>query len=327
MSAPPKSPFKEQGEYFSQLAAAHTSQADGTIRAEDRQKLKERTRFYYDRAADATRVRSFWNFGYSGADAVGKIRKYIPEFGKREETDGFSEQLYFAAVQQLPIGVEDLAGMTVLDIGCGLGEGLNFLSRILPASRMVGLDLSQKSVDMANGRLARRSTLTYVCGDAENAPFEDGEIDVVVNIESAHTYPDHARFLQEVARILKPGGYMAQVDLYADGRRWEETLAAREKVPQLDWIRERDISAEVRTAVRSRLLPGSFFNRQFADIPAIVRAYAVRHISFLYGRSFAGVPDDTYIKLMRRLRLFRTGENAPISADASYRLSVAQRRQ
>ena len=325
-SAPPKRSYEEQGEYFSQLAAAHTLEADGPMGSEDKLKLKEHTRFYYERAAAVTRVRSFWNFGYSSAEALKEIRGYIPEFGKRDETDGFSEQLYFATVGQLPVKLEELAGMSLLDIGCGLGEGLNFLSRILPATRMTGLDLSQNAVGSANARLSRGSMLNYVCGDAENAPFGDGEMDVIINVESAHTYPDCRKFLQEVVRVLKPGGYFSQVDLYSNGKRWDRTLSARKDVEHLEWISEQDISAGVRAAVRSRLVPGSFFERQFADVPPIPRAYAIRHFSFLYGRSFAGVPDDSYIKLLRRLRLFRTGQNAPISPDASYRLSVARRR-
>lgn len=317
-------------EYFTQLAAAHTTEMVGPMRSEDKLKLKEHTRYYYERAATETRIKNFWNWGYNSSDTLDEIRKYLPEFALHGDTDGFSEQLYFAALSQLPGNLEELSGETLLDIGCGPGEGLNFLSRLLPATRMIGLDLSQNAVGGANSRFSRGSGLTYVYGDAENVPLDDGEVDVVINIESAHTYPDHRKFLEEVARVLKPGGHFTQVDIFADGGKLARTLAVRKEVDGLEWICDKDISAEVRASIRSRLTPGSYFHRQFQYLPLILRAYVFRHVSYMFGRSFAGIPDDNYIKLLRRLRLFRTGldENGNVAAippGACYRLAVARK--
>jgi len=317
-------------EYSNQLIDAHTSEAAGSLRSEDERRLKEHTRYYYERiyerASAVSRDRNFWNFGYSGADVLEGIREHIPEFADRNETDGFSEQLYFYTVMQLPIKFEELPGMSLLDIGCGGGEGLNFLSRTLPDTHMIGLDLSHNAVDWANARFSRDSRLRYVYGDAENVPVGDSELDVVVNVESAHTYPDNRRFLEEVARILKPGGYFSQVDVYSHGGKWTRTLSTRSEVDQLEWICDKDISAEVRASIRSRCEPGSFFQRQFESLPRIYRAYIFRHFTFLYGRIFAGIPDDNYIKLLRRLRLFQAGKNETLPPGACYRYSLARKR-
>lgn len=67
--------------------------------------------------------------------------------------------------------------------------------------------------------------------------------DAVINVEASHCYPDFPGFLQEVARVLKPGGYF----LYADFRfaediaKWESEL---EKAP-MKLKQVRDISREV----------------------------------------------------------------------------------
>jgi len=69
--------------------------------------------------------------------------------------------------------------------------------------------------------------LDFVQGDAENLPFPDQSFDAVINVEASHQYPHFPRFLEEVARVLRPGGYF----LYTDSRRapviakWEAALA------------------------------------------------------------------------------------------------------
>lgn len=321
---------KNYREYSAQLTASHTSEAAGSVQSEDERKLKEQTRYYYERiyerAAAMSRDKNFWNFGYSSPATLERIRERIPEFGSGPDTDGFSEQLYFYTVMQLPLTFEELAGMSLLDIGCGGGEGVNFLSRTLPATRMIGLDLSHNAVDWANARFSRDSRLSYIYGDAENVPVGDGELDVVINVESAHTYPDNRRFLEEVARVLKPGGFFSQVDVYSHGAKWTRTRSTRSEVEQLEWIRDEDISAEVKASIRSRCRPGSFFHRQFDSVPWLYRAYIFRHFSFLYGRIFAEIPDDNYIKLLRRLRIFPAGENETIPPGACYRYSLARKR-
>jgi len=324
-SASPGKSFWEHNEYFRQLATALASGAAGTTPNGDRAKVKERTRNYYDSAAVSTRVQSFWNLGYSSADALREIQDHIPEFGRHNETDGLSEQLYFATVKQMPLKLDELAEMSLLDVGCGLGEGLNFLSRMLPGTRMVGLDLSPNAVGSANARLARGSALSFVCGDAESIPFDDAGIDVVISVESAQFYPDNRRFLQEVARTLKPGGYFSQADLYIDDEGWERTLSARKGVDQLEWIRDKDISPEVRTALTARLMPGSHFHRKFGDVPQIARASLIRHFDLLCGQSVAEAAGERPTKIFRRRRSVRAGAGSPGSTGASYRLSLAQR--
>jgi len=273
----------------------------GTARTDEARRIKERMKNYYDGAADATRAKTFWNLGYSSADTLREIQEHIPEFGRHNETDGFSEQLYFATLRHIPIKLEELAEMSLLDVGCGLGEGLNFLSRILPETSMIGVDLSPRAVRSANLRVSRGPALSFVHGDAEDMPFDDAGLDVIINVEGAQSYPDTHGFLREVVRTLKPGGYFSQVDLYVDHDRWERTLSARTEVGQLEWICNKDISSEVRAALKSRLTPGSHFQRRFGDAPKIVRSSAIRHFGLLHR------------------------QGAPTSPGASYRLSVAQR--
>ncbi len=51
--------------------------------------------------------------------------------------------------------------------------------------------------------------------DAQDLKFPDGIFDVVIDVESSHRYPDFARFVREVYRVLRPAGCF----LFADFRR------------------------------------------------------------------------------------------------------------
>ena len=66
----------------------------------------------------------------------------------------------------------------------------------------------------ANANLGDRIDFEYA-NCSRSLPFADGSVDVVVNIESARHYSDRRRFLQEVYRILKPGGKIVASDWMA----------------------------------------------------------------------------------------------------------------
>lgn len=54
--------------------------------------------------------------------------------------------------------------------------------------------------------------LEFRAGDASNLPIEKESIDLVINVESAHCYPNFLKFVQEVERVLKPGGHFMFAD-------------------------------------------------------------------------------------------------------------------
>jgi SAM-dependent methyltransferase len=92
--------------------------------------------------------------------------------------------------------------MRVLDLGCGVGHLVGWLTRHAPA-RYHGIDLSMNSV-----RAARHSTdLSEVSvGDAARLPFRDASYDRVVCNGAAHHLPDLRTVLGEIRRVLRPAG-------------------------------------------------------------------------------------------------------------------------
>ena len=157
----------------------------------------------------------FFNFGYEENPPMG-----LP-LAPTDEPDRYCIQLYHVTAAQI-----DLAGKSVLEVSCGAGGGASYIMRHLGPASCTGLDLNPASIAICRKR-HRLPGLDFLQGDAQNLTFPDESFDAVINVEASHQYPDFPRFLDEVARVLRPGGHF----MYADSRRpadiagWEAALA------------------------------------------------------------------------------------------------------
>ena len=118
-----------------------------------------------------------------------------------------------AAARQIVDGL-DLAGKTVLDIGCALG-GIDVLLAREHDCRIVGLDVERSLVERGRARvaaagLADRIELRLV--EPGPLPIDDAAVDVVFGKDSRIHIADKRGFFAEVFRVLKPGGVLAASD-------------------------------------------------------------------------------------------------------------------
>jgi ubiquinone/menaquinone biosynthesis C-methylase UbiE len=109
----------------------------------------------------------------------------------------------------------EIAGKQVLEVGSGRGGGAKYVASHLNPASYTGLDLAQSAVDLAN-KIHVVPNLKFIQGSAESIPLADNSIDVVLNVESCHAYGSVEKFLSEVKRVLKPGGYLLLVDFRSD---------------------------------------------------------------------------------------------------------------
>ncbi len=103
-------------------------------------------------------------------------------------------------------GRDALAGLRVLEIGCGRGVGVEILFG-LGAAHVTAFDLDPRMIERAQKRLARY--VDRVClsvGDAEAIEAPDASFDAVVDYGILHHVPDWRKAIGEVARVLRPGG-------------------------------------------------------------------------------------------------------------------------
>lgn len=106
-----------------------------------------------------------------------------------------------------------LAGRRVLEVGCGRGVGMEILLA-LGAAHVTGFDLDAKMVALARERVAQYGDRVRVfAGDAEAIDAPDAGFNAVVDYGSLHHIPNWQKALEEIARVLKPGGVFYFEDL------------------------------------------------------------------------------------------------------------------
>ncbi|MBV9384170.1 MAG: class I SAM-dependent methyltransferase [Streptosporangiaceae bacterium] len=230
----------------------------------------------YDSIAGSWNLGDTWNWGLYDPEIARELNDLIAGYDQFS-TDGFAEQMYYYTLRQIPIPIHYHKGKRILEIGSGLGGGLNFLSRVLPGTELTGLDISRVAVQRASSRYSRPGTIHFTYGDAESLPFEDHTFDAVLNIESSHNYPNLETFLAEVARVLIPGGYFSITDFFTDVQQ-ARLDQAKAKCTHLEWIAQTDVSEQVGAAVRQRMAPGSYVRTTLArQRMSLIRRIIARH--------------------------------------------------
>ncbi|MFO7954251.1 malonyl-ACP O-methyltransferase BioC [Thioalkalivibrio sp.] len=94
----------------------------------------------------------------------------------------------------------------IVDLGCGIGEALDHLSRRYRSARLAGVDFAPAMVARARrrGRWLRRPQV--VCGDLEALPLAEQSFDLAVSSSALQWCSDLDQAFSEVRRILRPGG-------------------------------------------------------------------------------------------------------------------------
>jgi len=103
-------------------------------------------------------------------------------------------------------------GMHVLDVACGAGQpSFVAAARVGPAGRVTGIDISPRMLALAATRAHRMGLhqLSFVEMDAETLLFEDATFDAVICTCGVMFFPEAARAVGEMCRVLKPGGRVA----------------------------------------------------------------------------------------------------------------------
>jgi ubiquinone/menaquinone biosynthesis C-methylase UbiE len=149
------------------------------------------------------RVRDYWN-----------VRPCGTAYGQTAAGEGIDLERMAAARYALEPYILELADFEtgrdrrVLEIG--VGGGVDFLNWIRHGAQATGIDLTSAGVELTRQRLRAAGVPDHeyqlLVDDAENLRFEKESFDIVYSYGVLHHTPDTERALQEVYRVLAPGG-------------------------------------------------------------------------------------------------------------------------
>ncbi|MDP7599984.1 MAG: class I SAM-dependent methyltransferase [Rhodospirillales bacterium] len=111
-------------------------------------------------------------------------------------------------------------GAKTIDVGCGAGKITRLLTEM--GAEVTGIDPGERQ--LARARAATPvGNETFVEGVAENLPFDDQSMDIVLFFNSFHHIPksDLAAAIKEAHRVLRPGGKLYFAEPVADGPQFE----------------------------------------------------------------------------------------------------------
>ena len=145
-------------------------------------------------------VREYWNQYVIGIDISNK------EIGSPaffDEIEAYHQSKYND--ESKLIDYRRYSGKKLLEIGCGWGSDLILFAA--NGANVTGIDLSESAIKLARMYFDYRQVPADLkVGNAEELQFADDEFDVVVSLGVLHHTPNTQKAIDEVYRVLKPGG-------------------------------------------------------------------------------------------------------------------------
>ena len=135
-----------------------------------------------------------------------RFRRYAEKYEKESQISGWSDHGLSRRVTTFErvLDSTDLpSNALILDLGCGAGTYCRFLRK--KGFRIIGLDYSLPILKRAQ-ELQGNEKIQLLNAESYNLPLSNQSVDAVVCIGVLQTLTDAKRAIQEINRILKPGG-------------------------------------------------------------------------------------------------------------------------
>jgi ubiquinone/menaquinone biosynthesis C-methylase UbiE len=121
-------------------------------------------------------------------------------FGEGLEEDHLPVVL--PVVDQMKLTQDD----NVLDVGCGTGWLVRLIAERVAEGRAIGMDISDEMVRHARRNYVAVENAMFVIGGVDEIPWDANFFTHAISVESAYYWPDPARGLREIHRVLREGG-------------------------------------------------------------------------------------------------------------------------
>jgi len=133
--------------------------------------------------------------------------------------------------RHLVAALPDWEAPVCVDLACGTGDVSYLLARKYPRGTVLGMDLTERMLRIARDRHPP-GNLRFRRGDMGQTGMTSGTVDVVTGSYALRNAADLDQVLDEVSRILKPGGVAAFLDFSRPSARW---LASAEYLMLKAW--------------------------------------------------------------------------------------------
>lgn len=199
--------------------------------------------------------------------------KYIPPLNKDFLTpiyDFVSNLIGFGKrfLRRVLDAAEIQNGNTVLDIGCGTGVLLLLGKKKFPGASFIGVDPNEKALHIAKRRFTKANVdIKVIQAFGEDLPLPNVSIDVVASSLAFHHMPNKAKVktIQEIKRVLKPGGRVVIADFGPTNVKW---------IPKLShlFIHIEHLEGNLRG-----LIPKTLKETGFEDIQTVSKSFPSMH--------------------------------------------------
>ncbi|APX71376.1 demethylmenaquinone methyltransferase [Companilactobacillus allii] len=104
----------------------------------------------------------------------------------------------------------------ILDLCCGTADWTILLGKQFPLARVSGMDFSQEMLKIGQSKVGQSGleNVELLAGDAMDLTFRDESFDVVTIGFGLRNVPDANKVLQEIYRVLKPGGQVVCLEAF-----------------------------------------------------------------------------------------------------------------
>lgn len=199
-------------------------------------------------------VQRFWEahpVAAASIDAPPGTAEYFRAFDRlREhlEPEDLAERVYEFSAS---------SGLRVLDVGAGNGFVMSRYARA--GARAFGVELTTRGVDLSRQRFEVEGVRAFVNqGDAEHLPFADATFDAVTSMGVLHHVPRPERAIDEIHRVLKPGGRLTLMLYHRNSAMY------RLRFPLLGLLRGKSLAEQVNEVDGAGNPKGIVFSRREA---------------------------------------------------------------
>lgn len=97
--------------------------------------------------------------------------------------------------------------LDIIDIGCGYGRDSVFLGKHIDCN-VIGIDMSQKGIEIANGSLTSEQNISFKCCDFTDIRMKKFDIVFASNLYQVLRFEEREKFRNTISNLMKPQGWL-----------------------------------------------------------------------------------------------------------------------